>query len=273
MRKFTFITCLILALAFLSCEEVVDIDLDTAPPRLVVDAALTWQKGTAGNGQYIRLTTTAPFFSDDIPVVSGATVNVTNSTNTIFEFIEEPETGAYICNDFVPVLNETYVLTVIYGDQIFTASEVMKPVPAIDDIEQEDEAGFSGEEIELKILFTDDAATSDYYLFSVRPQSEAAPFYQTIDDHFIQGNQSFGLFIVEDLESGDLVDVRFSGISEQYHNYLSILLSIAGGNSGSPFQAPPVTVRGNIVNEANPQNFALGYFSLSEIDVREVVID
>jgi hypothetical protein len=54
---------------------------------------------------------------------------------------------------------------------------------------------------------------------------------------------------------------------------MSILISLAGSNNGSPFQSPPATVRGNIVNQTNEANYALGYFSLSEIDSLEYTIE
>jgi hypothetical protein len=54
---------------------------------------------------------------------------------------------------------------------------------------------------------------------------------------------------------------------------MSILLSIAGNNGGGPFQSPPATVRGNIINTTNPSNYALGYFSLSEMDTKNYTIE
>ena len=48
---------------------------------------------------------------------------------------------------------------------------------------------------------------------------------------------------------------------------MSVLVSIAGNNGGGPFQSPPATVRGNIINTTNAANYPLGYFSLSEFDV------
>ena len=38
---------LLSALALTSCEEVIDLKLDTAPQKLVIDAALDWKKGEA----------------------------------------------------------------------------------------------------------------------------------------------------------------------------------------------------------------------------------
>ena len=53
---------------------------------------------------------------------------------------------------------------------------------------------------------------------------------------------------------------------------MSILVSIAGSNNGSPFQSPPATVRGNIINNTNFDNYALGYFSVSEVDTQNYVV-
>jgi hypothetical protein len=49
------------------------------------------------------------------------------------------------------------------------------------------------------------------------------------------------------------------------------LLLISVGSNG-PFSTPPATVRGNIINQTNSNNFALGYFNLSETDVKNYVI-
>ena len=62
------------------------------------------------------------------------------------------------------------------------------------------------------------------------------------------------------------------GISQKQYNYLSKLINISGGNGGSPFSTPPATLRGNIINQNNSDNYPLGYFSLSEIDTKNYVV-
>jgi len=56
------LTFLALALLLISCEDVVEVNLVEAQPRLVVDAALQWKKGTTGEEQTIRLSRTRGFF-------------------------------------------------------------------------------------------------------------------------------------------------------------------------------------------------------------------
>ncbi len=272
MKKIINTALIISILFFASCEKVVDVDLNTAPPKLVIDASITWKKGTSGNEQRIKLSTTTDYFSNIIPVVSGATVFITDTNNNTFNFTETIGTGIYLCDTFIPVLNASYTLTVISNGQTYTAQETLKPVPVIDKIEQKNDGGFTGTDFEIKAFFTDNAATNDFYLFRFKPSFTAIPNYDVAEDKFFQGNQIFGLYTSEDLKKADNLDISIYGISERYYNYMNILISIAGSNGGSPFQSPPATVRGNIVNISNEANFALGYFSLSEIDTKNYIV-
>ena len=256
------------------CEKVVDIDLNTMEPKLVIDAAIKWQKGTVGNVQTIKLSTTNSYYDNQIPTVSGATVFITDANNNVFNFVESNVAGSYVCSNFTPVLNRNYTLTVNSNGSTYTATETLKPVPQIDRIEQINNTGFTGNVIEIKTYFTDNGTTQDYYLFKFKPTYTAIPIYFAQEDISFQGNQIFGLYRNDKLEPGQNFEVTLSGISRQYYNYMRILISIAGNNSGgSPFQSPAATVRGNIINTTNDANYPLGYFSLSEQDYRNYIVN
>ncbi|MEW5677362.1 DUF4249 domain-containing protein [Flavobacterium enshiense] len=261
---------LIFVFSVLSCEKVVDADLDTAAPRLVVDASIQWIKNTSGNEQKIKLTTTTAYYNTTVPAVSGATVFITNSSNVVFNFPESGTAGEYVCNDFQPVIGETYTLKVIHNGQTFIATEVMTGVPDIEDtIEQNNEGGFTGDEIEIKFFYQDNGLEDNFYMISFKPDYKPFPDYDVLEDRFFQGNQMFGLYSDEDLAPGNLINIKLYGISRQYYNYMSVLLALGGSNGGSPFQSPPATVRGNIINPTNENNYALGYFNLSEVDTTD----
>lgn len=270
-NRLIILTMLLVSLIFMSCEDVIDVDLETAEPRLVVDASIQWQKGTSGNDQRIKLSTSTGYFSTAIPTVSGATVYIKNSSDVAFDFIEIPGTGEYVCSTFVPVINETYTLTVIANGQTLTATETLKPVPVIDKIEQETKPGFDGEDvIEVKAYITDFAGTRDFYLTRYQSSLNAVPEFNVTDDEFFDGNQVFGLYRHEDFKPGDRLDITVSGISERYANYMEIMISMIGG--GGPFAVPPATLRSNLVNQTNFDNYVFGYFSLSETDHRLYII-
>jgi len=71
-----------------------------------------------------------------------------------------------------------------------------------------------------------------------------------------------------------VLNIKLYGISERYFNYMSILINLAeGGSGGGPFSTPPSTVRGNVVNQTNEGNYALGYFRLSEVDTLDYIVE
>ena len=61
MKKATFYFVILIAVFFSSCEDVVKVDLNTATPKLVIEANINWEKGTPGNIQRIKLSTTTSF--------------------------------------------------------------------------------------------------------------------------------------------------------------------------------------------------------------------
>jgi Domain of unknown function (DUF4249) len=272
MKNIKLILVIIASLYLNSCEKVVDIDLDTASPKLVIEASIIWQKGTTGSLQKIKLTTTSNFYTNTTPIVSGATVFITNSDNKIFDFIEKPNTGEYICSNFETVLNQNYTLTVINNGQNYTATETLKPVANIEEIIQNNEGGLTGKEIQVKAIYTDPANTENYYLYKYRYPNQIKPDYYADEDTFFQGNPFFSVSFNDDLKIGNQIEITHFGISKKYYNYMTILLGVSGNTGGGPFQAPPATVRGNIINNTNPDNFPFGYFNLSETDSRTYTI-
>lgn len=265
----TVIIIVITIVAFLtlsSCEDVIDVDLNTAPPKLVIEASIKWEKGTVGNTQKIHLSTTTGYFQNVIPIVTGATVYVTDSNLVQFNFIETVNTGDYVCNNFNPVLGGVYILTVISNGQTYNATETLTSVPSINNVTQNNEGGITGDDIELKFFFQDNALEDNFYMAQFKNSSKPLVEFDVFYDRFTQGNEMFGLYIDEDLKSNDIITFTLQGISSDYYNYMNVLLGVSGSNSGGPFQTPPATVRGNIINQTNFDNYALGYFRLSEID-------
>jgi Domain of unknown function (DUF4249) len=272
MKKLLYITILLSGFLFTGCEEVVDVDLDTAAPRLVVDASINWVKGTAGNEQTIRLTTTSGYYETTVPPVSNATVYITSGSGNIYNFTESASPGYYTCTNFEPEIGQTYTLTVINGDQAYTATETLYAVPEIGNIVQDNEGGFFGEDIEVRFYYQDNGAENNWYMVRFDANVLAFPDYDVMDDSFTQGNEMFGIFIDEDLAPGDVLDIKLYGTSQRFYNYMLKLLEVAGSGGGGPFDTPPATVRGNVVNTINEGNYALGYFRLSEVDTAQYTV-
>ena len=136
----------------------------------------------------------------------------------------------------------------------------------IDYIEQDNEGGFTGDEVEVKVYFTDPADIDNYYFFEYFTDISITPSLDVAEDRFIDGNQIFGFYSEEDLESGNVLTIRHFGVSKQYYEFMFILLQQGSEDGGGPFETQPATVRGNCVNTTNEDNYPFGYFRLSEVE-------
>ncbi|RRO25132.1 DUF4249 domain-containing protein [Flavobacteriaceae bacterium 14752] len=248
----------------LSCEDVVSVDLNEAPERLVIEASMFRQKGFTGNNQQVRITKTRGFFEDSLTTVEDAEVTVTKDDGQVFEFVHD-SAGFYRTAQFDAELMEKYKLKIEVDNEVYTAEETFIPVAKIDSVTQRKDAGFGGDEIELKAYYTDPAGEDNFYLFTFFVNFIQFPTTEIFDDEFFDGNTIFALYREEELETGNQVTIRNFGMSKQFYDYMFVLLNQIG-SAGGPFQTQPATVRGNIVNETNPDNFPFGYFSLSESD-------
>ena len=247
------------ALSLISCEEVIDLELNTAEPKLVVEASINKHTDSLYFPK-IKLSLTASYFDNEIPPVTDAEVTITDEIGNIYPFIHD-ENGWYY-GEIEPIENVNYTLEIIYKNEMYTATTQLVTAVPIEYVEQRNDAGFLGNEIELKAFFTDPANEENYYFFE--GLSEKGNIYDALNDEFFNGNLIFGYFLVEDIEPGDIVSFNLYGINNQNYNFLFTLLQ-QGDSPAGPFETQPATVRGNITNQTNPENFPLGYFRISEV--------
>jgi len=269
-----YIKTLLLVLLITSCEDVIDVPVQTAPTRLTVEASLDWEKGTPGNEQVIKLSTSTPFFDTTTnTAVSGATVSVTNDSSGAVVIFADQNNGEYFTSSFEPSIGQSYTLEIVYNGETYRASDTLNAVPEITSIFQARDDGFDEDELEVHIAFTDPITEGDSYLFKFQKQGELLPELEEANDEFINGNEVDWWYEVEDddttdeiesFQPGDIVDFEFYAISEAYHDYIGILISQLGGVG--LFEATPIAVKGNCVNTTNPDNFAHGYFRLTEVN-------
>jgi hypothetical protein len=252
-----------LSLLVWSCEDVIDVEVPNAAPKLVIDASLNWFDGTAGNEQNIILTLSAPYFNTEVPPANNAAVTVTDTNNNTFVFTEEGATGIYRTSNFIPEIDETYTLTITYNGETYTGTEVLKSTVPVNSIEQNNDGGFTGDEIEIKAFYTDPANIDNYYLFEVQNPALITPEFEAYKDEFVDGNEIFAFYSDEDLQAGDELIIRNYGVTERFYEFMFLLLQQTE-TDGGPFQTQPATVRGNCVNITNPDNFPLGYFRVSQ---------
>ncbi len=261
------------AIVFTSCEDVIDVDVQTAPARLTIEASLDWEKRTTGNNQTIKLSTSTPFFDTNSNTgVTGASVKVTNDTNgTEFIFVDQ-NNGEYTTSDFVPILNQSYTLEVVYNGENYTATETLMPVADIKEVNQSTEKGFDDEALEVNIFFDDPEDEDNFYLFRFKEEGDLLAEFEDFDDEFSNGREIPWHYEKEgdedtnsgEFTSGDVVNIDLYGISEGYYNYIRILIEQSEGLG--LFSATPVALKGNCINIDNEENYANGYFRLTQVE-------
>ncbi|MBU2972980.1 DUF4249 domain-containing protein [Zobellia sp. B3R18] len=274
MRNYIKITALSLMGLLTSCTDVVDVEVQQGPTRLVIQASLDWEKGTTGNEQLVKLSTSTEFFdTTNNTAVTGASVSVTNDASGAEFIFTDQNNGEYTTTEFVPVLNQSYTLNVVHDGETYTAQETLMPVTDITDLYQDREDGFDDEELELHVEFTDPANEENYYFFKFQREGDLLPEFEVGDDEFVNGNEIDWWYELEEdedtdkidvLKPGDVVAIEMYGISEAYYDYMDILIDQIGGVD--IFSATPVAVKGNCINLTNPDNYAHGYFRLTEVN-------
>jgi len=266
MKKLYILPVLMIML-FSNCEKVVDIEVPSIQPKLIIDASFEvfFDKIPVNANTVVKLRLSADYFEETIPTVTNATVFLTDlSNNTIINFSDEDADGNYEpLNPFIPIDNVTYELTIIYDNETYKGTATKVKSTPLSKVEQGDKTLFSGEEIELKISFKDNILEENYYLFNI-------DFYNflTIEDRFFNGtNYNFSYFYEdENIEFPQEIDIKISGITKDYFTYFRVLVDQSGQNSGGPFETVPSSLLGNMINTTNESNFPLGYFHISETD-------
>ncbi|MDC6468284.1 DUF4249 domain-containing protein [Flavobacteriaceae bacterium] len=271
MNRFINFLALLLLVFFTACTDVIDVEVPYEEPRLVIEASINWEKGTSGSDQTIYLSKSTPFFetNGNVPV-SGASVVITNtSEGSFFEFNDQND-GSYTTSNFMPVLNDNYTLEVISEEGTYSAQETFIPVVPILEVYQSTDK-FLPEVLEVNFDFLDPAEEENYYYIKFKEQADAFPRLLDFKDEFVNGNL-ISVFNErqenEDINQveyapGDMVNMELIGVSKRYYEYIQLLISQS--ESGGPFDTTPVALRGNCTNQSNPDNYAYGYFRLTEV--------
>jgi hypothetical protein len=274
MKKI-FILPILLVLVLFSCEKVIDVDVPSIEPKLVVDATFEvfFNETPVTADTNVKLTLTSDFFEEEIKGVTNASVFVTNlSDNTIINYSNVDIEGNYLPDtNFIPEDSVTYELSIIYNNETYkSVASKIKSSP-ITNIEQTSRTFFVDEVLELKVSFVDIVNEDNFYLFDFSDSS-----FSLIEDRlFVDGEELTisEFYDDEDLELPSTIDIKLSGISKKYFTYFNILTNQAAAGGGGPFETIPSTLLGNVINTTEDANIPLGYFHISETEIIPVTLE
>ena len=280
------VVIILLSLINIGCEDVIDVQVPSEEPRLIIDALVRVDTSLLFQTIRVKVGFTNNFFSD-VAVTGLKQISVTNidKSGSFFDpnyaILLEVAPGVYetgVSNSFLT--EGELVFQVEHEDQRYLARTHYVPVVPMDTIIQGDGSRVNGDEIELITTFTDNPDRDDYYLFDY-----GFGEYFTTDDEFYQGQQiEFPYFYNQQLEPGQEVDVSILGVDKPFYDYMNQLIEQSKTVGFDPFATPTATVRGNIINVTEidnidyydnvfqTDNFALGYFAIVQTYTKKIVI-
>jgi hypothetical protein len=281
-----------------SCEDVVQVDTPSGEQRLIVDALLRVDIDEPYIPIEIKVSLTSGFFNETSPTSVESMVIILEriengnpvSTGVSNMAEKEPGTGVYIPDPnfssdqriSIEGANEDirYTLLIEHQGRRYAAQTRYVPAVPIDSLEQGTETLFGDDETEVIVTFSDDADRDNLYVFDFDFGN-----YLVTEDEFYQGQQfEFSYFYDRTFEPGTELEISILGADRGFYNYMDQLIE-QGGEPQGPFQTPVATVRGNIFditdldnfdvldNVHQPDIFPLGYFAIVQEYRKTITIE
>ncbi|WP_247232460.1 DUF4249 domain-containing protein [Telluribacter sp. SYSU D00476] len=282
-----------------SCEDVIDLNVEEGPELLVVDGWITNQPGP----QRIRLTLSSGYFNNSEPQPAlNADVTVTDDQGKVYVFEDTNSNGVYEwtpqkadslnTSDALGHIGRSYTLLVRYAGEEYTATSAIKRVPVIDSLVYQFETlpftppNGPKEGYIAEFYARDFSGIGDTYwikalrgggLYANDPENITLAF----DAAFSPGSVSDGLVFIQPLRrsinvnqlfsAGDTVGVELHSITPETYYFLQQVRQES--SNGGIFATPPANIFTNIRNSNPNGRKALGYFGTSAISRAETIID
>lgn len=260
MKKYSIFLITILSVVTLlsSCEKVIELNLNSSSPAIVIQGNVYDHTGP----YQVTISNTVIFNnSNDSPPVTNAKVTISDNKGNS-EILTQITDGTYQTSTLKGIPGNTYFLSVEIAGKIYTASSTMPPSVNIDSIYLE-KGRFGNNDVAIN--FRDPPNIDNYYRVK-----------EFLNDSSIAGNNVGndklykGLMIAykidlpsetgnNPLKKGDKIKIQLQCIDKGVYEYFRTFR----GNSG--YSASPSNPTSNITNGA------LGYFSASSVQQDSIV--
>jgi hypothetical protein len=258
------ILLLSISMAFLSsCEKVVDLNLNDASARIVVEGSVS---NSTSIGSLVILSNSKSVKSNNgNNPLSGAVVKIQEGVSTVYT-LTETERGVYKNLNLVGKEDSIYKLTIQINGNTITAQSRMPKQIKFDSLIVEEFPNF-GRTIKLVTPFYNDpVGLGNYYRFKIYKNSVQIRQSFVYDDSFIDGRKvTFPLVYnkeEDEFKKADIIDVEMFSIDEANYKYW---FSLEMASNGSP-QSAPANPISNIIGNA------IGVFSANTYQTKRVVV-
>lgn len=257
-----YIVLLVCSLA--SCEKVIDLDLNTTPPIIVVDGQVT---NSSTEGSVVKLSYTNTVKSDNSLVpLPGAIVTIQEDSGTVYT-LPEGTKGVYSNANLVGSTGKTYHLRVEVNDTILTASSTMPPMVNFDSLAIEEFPNFGRTVKVATPFYKDPLGYGNRYNLMLFRNGRLIKDAFAYDDFFIDGRDvTFPLVYSreeDEFKKGDVIDVVMNCIDDNNYKFW---FSFSQSATGSPQSVPDNPI-------SNIQGNAIGIFGANTVQKRTVVVE
>jgi hypothetical protein len=254
-----------------SCEEIIELDLENAASKIVIDAIVD---ATAQNARVILTKSNGFYDPIALDFVADATVNLTLADGSIVN-LPMLQDGIYVAFGINVAEGDELTLTVIDGDgNEYKATENVPHSVAIDSLEVittsnagPDGGPFSGGDVQYYQIFThwqDMADKESFYKIRATVNDTLQTGLILLLDDVNRNGEAFSRPFFQTFEEGDTVTIQLLSIDVGSYRYFSDL----GGSGGAGFSSTtPFNPKSNFTN--NP----LGYFGIVRTDEKTVILD
>lgn len=248
-----------LVIIFASCEKVINIDLNSSDPQIIVEAVMS---DTISEKAEVRLSRSVNFSeTNTFPAVANAVVTIMDLTDNKIDTLKESVAGLYKSSKLSGQEGHNYLLTVKTDGKTLTSTATIPRKVKFDSIEVRGQAFFGSINYQLIPKFIDPKGIGDNYRFVLYINGKLKDDILVFNDELVDGNpngrplnRGRNSDSTENIRIGDRIDLEMHCIDKGVYDYFNTLRARGGGGPGGGGATPANAI-------TNIKGGALGYFA------------
>ena len=251
-----------------SCEEVIQLDLDTSAQRVVAEANLNATEGRCT----VLLSKSGGFYeSNTFEKIPGASIEVLTSNGNSILLLEQGN-GEYSAENIALMPGATAQLHITLTDgKMIEAGPVLTPSPVVlEALMVEKNTGNAGpggggnERYSLSAKWKDLAGEDNYYRLKIYKNGQfQSNLYLLADDRLGDGLDILRPIVRESYALGDTLRVELLSVSKGYYDYFTDLANSDGRGFSSPTPYNP---------QSNWSGDAMGCFGIWSVSEKTILV-